>query len=325
MDDINAKILQQGFGIKLLSSYRTRTGLVCRTDRGMFELKKTFSDAESLERECALKEYIMIRGVCGLDTMVRTVDDSPCYRTEDDAYILIKYIPSRRLDMEDNNDVAEAASALAFFHNAAEGFVDNGMRRTYGSLETTFEKREGEFSRIRKKIKNTGTYSPVDLLVIKYYDYYMERIRYAENLLKKSNYGVVSEKAAEAYSICHNSFKNDNVRKAEGGEIIISGLDGCTYDVSIIDVAHLIRKYTKSDNADEYGVSLILENYSKYRGITSEETDVIKGMLSYPYKFLKLCNEHYNKRRVCISEASIERFENCVARRDKEMQLAWSI
>jgi len=325
MDDINAKILQQGFGIKLLSSFRTRTGLVCRTDKGIFELKKTFSDEESLEREFALKEYLMLRGLNGLDTMLRTVDDSPCYKTEDAVYILVKYIPSRRLDMEDNNDVAEAASALAFFHNAAEGFVDNGMRRTYGSLETIFEKREGEFSRIRKKIKNTGTYSPVDLLVIKYYEYYMDRIRYAESLLNKSNYESISDKAASAYCVCHNSFKNDNVRKSEEGNIIISGLDGCTYDISIIDVAHLIRKYTKSDNADKYGVSLILENYSKYRGITSEETDVIKGMLAYPYKFLKLCNEHYNKRRVCISEASIERFENCVAHRDVEMQLATSI
>ena len=279
MDDINAKILQQGFGIKLISSYRTRTGLVCRTDRGIFELKKTFSDDESLERECALKEYLMHRGLCGFDMVFRTADDAPCYRTEDAAFILIKYIPTRRLDMEDNGDVVEASAALALFHNAAEGFVDNGMRRTYGSLETTFLKREGEFSRIRKKIKNTGTYSPIDLLVIKYYDYYTERIRYAEELLEKSNYSIVSENASKVYSICHNSFKNDNVRKAEDGEIIIGGLDGCTYDLSIIDVAHLIRKYTKSDNAGEYGVSLILENYSKYRGITSEETDVIKGML----------------------------------------------
>lgn len=325
MDDINAKILQQGFGIKLLSSFRTRTGLVCRTDRGIFELKKTFSDDESLDRECALKEYLMLRGLYGFDMIFRTVDDTPSYRTDDAAYILIKYMPSRRLDMENNDDVAEASAALALFHNAAEGFVDNGMRRTYGSLETTFEKREGEFSRIRKKIKSNGTYSTVDLLVIKYFDYYTDRIRYAEDMLKKSNYRTISDNASKVYSVCHNSFKNDNVRKAEDGEIIIGGLDGCTYDLSIIDVAHLIRKYIKSENADEFGVSLILENYSKYRGITSEETDVIKGMLSYPYKFLKLCNEHYNKRRVCISEASIERFENCVERRDREMQLAMSI
>ena len=56
MDDINAKILQQGFGVKLVSSYRTRTGLVCRTDRGLLELKKTFSDDVSLAMESALTD-----------------------------------------------------------------------------------------------------------------------------------------------------------------------------------------------------------------------------------------------------------------------------
>lgn len=59
MDDINAKILQQGFGVKLISSYRTRTGLVCRTDRGLLELKKTFSDDVSLEMEAALRNIYL--------------------------------------------------------------------------------------------------------------------------------------------------------------------------------------------------------------------------------------------------------------------------
>ena len=85
MDDINAKILQQGFGVKLISSYRTRTGLVCRTDRGLLELKKTFSDDVSLEMEAALKEYISSRGFDGVDKAYRTTEDMPCYRTEDAA------------------------------------------------------------------------------------------------------------------------------------------------------------------------------------------------------------------------------------------------
>jgi len=325
MEDINAKILQQGFGIKLISAYRTRTGLVCKTDRGMLELKKTYADDESLEREYILKEYLKARGMNGVDISYRTTEDMPCYRMDENAYVLIKYIPARRLDMEDNSDISEAASALAFFHNAAEGFVDNTMRRTYGSLEQLFEKRLNEFSRIRRKIKNDGNYSAIDLLIMKYYDYYTERINMAEELLKKSDYLGVSTAAEKAYCVCHNSFKNDNVRITENGNIIISGLDGCTYDLSILDLAHLIRKYIKSGNADEYGISLILENYSRYRSITSAESDVVKGMLIYPYKFLKLCNEHYNKRRLCISEAAVERFENCIAGKDREMRLVRSI
>lgn len=117
------KYIQQGFGIKLISAYRTRTGLVCKTDRGMLELKKTYADDESLEREYILKEYLKVRGMNGVDISYRTTEDMPCYRMDENAYVLIKYIPARRLDMEDNSDISEAASALAFFHNAAEGFV----------------------------------------------------------------------------------------------------------------------------------------------------------------------------------------------------------
>ena len=325
MDDINAKILQQGFGVKLVSSYRTRTGLVCRTDRGLLELKKTFSDDVSLEMESALKQYLSSRGFDGLDKAYRTTDDMPCYRFDDSAYILIRYIPTGRMDFEDKNDLKETAETLALFHNAAEGFSDDRMRVTCGSVDDFFGRRTGEFSRIRKRIKSFGDYTPVDLMVIKYFDYYTDRIKMASELLVKSDYTGAVINAAQRRHVCHNAFKNDNVRKSETGNIIVSGLDGCTCDVSITDVAHLIRRYIKSEAADESGISAILESYGKTRSISADELGIIMGMLIYPYKFLKLCNEHYNKRRVCISEASVERFENCVERREREMSLAMSI
>lgn len=325
MDDINAKILQQGFGVKLISSYRTRTGLVCRTDRGLLELKKTFSDDVSLEMEAALKEYISSRGFDGVDKAYRTTEDMPCYRTEDAAYTLIKYIPSGRMDFEDKNDLAVTASVLGAFHNAAQGFDDERIRLAYGSTDEFFEKRTGEFSRIRRRIKTFGDYTPVDLMIVKYYDYYMERIEQSEELLKMSDCRGISKEAAQKRFICHNSFKNDNVRKDENGKIIVAGLDGCTCDVSITDVAHLIRRYIKSDTASEEGIAAILESYGSVRPVSRKELGIIKGMLVYPYKFLKLCNEHYNKRRVCISEASVERFENCIKQREKEVSLAMSI
>ncbi len=325
MDDINAKILQQGFGVRLVSSYRTRTGLVCRTDRGLLELKKTFSDDESLEVEYALKGYLASRGFDGLERAYRTTDDMPCFRLDDSAYMLIKYSPSRRMDLENMTDIKETAETLALFHNAAEGFFDERMRCSCGSVDSFFGKRTGEFSRIRKHIKTFGDYTAVDLMVIKYFDYYMDRIHMAGELLQRAGYEEVSGQAEKDRSICHNSFKNDNVRKCESGEVIVSGLNGCTVDLSITDVAHLIRRYIKGETADERGVEKILDCYDKYRSISDSDRNIIRGMLIYPYKFLKLCNEHYNKRRVCISEAAVERFESCVDRRERETKFAASI
>ena len=325
MDDINVKILQQGFGIKLVSSYRTRTGLVCRTDRGLLELKKTYSDDVSLETESALKEYLILRGFDGLDKSYRTTDDMPCYRMDDTAYILVKYVPSRRMDFDDMDYMEETAKTLAAFHNAAEGFDDERIRTSGGSADDFFGKRAVEFSRIRKRIKTFGDYTPVDLMIIKYYDYYMDRIKQASELLEKSGYWEAVKHAEKKRSICHNSFKNDNVRKNEDGTITVSGLDGSSIDVSITDTANIIRRYMKSEAADERGIAKIIESYSSLRTLSDNDLGIIKGMLVYPYKFLKLCNEHYNKRRVCISEAAVERFETCAEGRDKEVKLAMSI
>ncbi len=325
MDDMNTKILQQGFGVKLLSSYRTRTGLVCRTDRGLLEMKKTFSDDVSLESGYALSDYLASKGFDGPDKAYRTTEDMPCYRIDDSAYILVRYIPSRRMETDSMDDIKEMAEALALFHNAAEGFADERMRYTCGSADSFFSRRTGEFSRIRKRIKNFGDYTPVDLMVIKYFDYYMDRIHTAEELMHGSGFDEASQRAEENRTVCHNAFKGDNVRKAETGNVIISGLEGCTYDVSITDVAHLIRRYIKNADADERGISAVLESYADKRAVSKQDIGIIKGMLVYPYKFLKLCNEHYNKRRVCISEAAVERLEGCVSRREREYALAMSI
>ena len=322
MEDINSKILQQGYGVKLISSHRARTGLICNTDIGTLELKKTFSDDVRLEAELKLKDYLMSNDFYGLDKMYRTIDGMPSFKFDESVYILIEYSPARRMDLEDKSDIKEMAETLAYFHNAAEGFDDDRIRRTYGLLESGFHKRMGELTRIRKRIKSFGDYSQVDLTVIKYYDYYMERLNQAIELLKKSNYSDILRKVEENKSICHNTFKNDNVKKNEKDEIVISGLDGCTYDISILDLADLIRKYVKSDLADEEGLFIILNSYNDKRVLSASERDIIKGMLIYPHKFLKLCNEHYNKRRVCISEASIERFNNCVKHRHVETMLA---
>ncbi|GFI61328.1 hypothetical protein IMSAG049_00485 [Clostridiales bacterium] len=153
----------------------------------------------------------------------------------------------------------------------------------------------------------------------------MDRIKTASEMLKNADYEGKAQRSAKGRCVCHNAFKNDNIRMSENGEMTVSGLDSCTYGVCASDLAQLIRRYIKSDLADEAGVADIIDSYRSERPITDGEMEIIRGLLVYPYKFLKLCNEHYNKRRVCISEAAVERFENCAKCGDREMKFAMSI
>ena len=48
MEEIYEKIMREGYGLQLRHGTRTRTGLVCRTDRGLRELKKPRGSTDSL-------------------------------------------------------------------------------------------------------------------------------------------------------------------------------------------------------------------------------------------------------------------------------------
>ena len=48
MEDTYGKILWEGYGLKYYGGTRTRTGLICKTDVGLRELKKARSRREDL-------------------------------------------------------------------------------------------------------------------------------------------------------------------------------------------------------------------------------------------------------------------------------------
>ena len=48
MEDTYGKILWEGYGLKYYGGTRTRTGLICKTDVGLRELKKARRDRKSV-------------------------------------------------------------------------------------------------------------------------------------------------------------------------------------------------------------------------------------------------------------------------------------
>ena len=81
MENINSVILAKGYGLKLISSTRTRTGLVCRTDKGIKELKKAKGlSVKQIAELSGLPERTVVRIFSGdtpnpyMDTLYRIVN-----------------------------------------------------------------------------------------------------------------------------------------------------------------------------------------------------------------------------------------------------------
>lgn len=317
MEDVNGKILYQGYGLKLLNTTRNRTGFVCKTDRGYKEVKKNNVDENAIIFESQAKEHLARHGFCNLTNFNKTIDNKPFYLFEGNRYVVEDYITTQSIDLSSRDNILEAVRTLAEMHKASCGFHSEIKNTNIGRLPAIYEKRNNELVRIKKWIGSQSNLSKVDLIVLKNYDYFKRKAAQSFEMLQNSHYNRLMEQAVEVQSFCHNAYKGDNIRLMETGNLFVAGFQKCAYDTCIVDLAEFIRRYMKNEDCSINVISDMIEEYNKMKTVTNEDRELLFAMLAYPYKFLKICNEYYNRRRVYVSDGVVQKLENCVAQSER--------
>ena len=82
MEDIYEKILWDGYGLRYRGGSRTRSGLVCRTDAGLRELKKPRGNAENLRLAYDVKARLRQNGFPSVSRLYPAQDGEPFYRKD---------------------------------------------------------------------------------------------------------------------------------------------------------------------------------------------------------------------------------------------------
>lgn len=77
MEEIYEKIMREGYGLQLRHGTRTRTGLVCRTDRGLRELKKPRGSTDSLRLAFDVKKRLRENGFANISRCYPTLEGEP--------------------------------------------------------------------------------------------------------------------------------------------------------------------------------------------------------------------------------------------------------
>lgn len=318
MDDTNYQVLQKGYGLKFLGASRTRTGLVCKTNKGFKELKKINGEEKRILFEFSAKEYLWYNGFRKVDRFIKTVEDKPFYSFNGTNYVLVDFFDGIEPDFLQENDIKKAVSALANMHSCSEGFKFNGGFSNIGRIPSVYEKRRSELLRIKKHIKHQSCYSSFDLIVIKNFSYYNNKAVEAIQMLKDCGYEDMSLKAAESNTLCHNAFKKENIKFNQFyDDIYIYGFGKCAYDIPAFDLAEFIRHCMKREDFDVKAIDLIFNSYNQVRNISCKDIEFIKAVLTFPAKFFKLLNGYYNKRRIYIGDTAALKLTETVENQHK--------
>ncbi|MDD3395135.1 MAG: hypothetical protein PHG19_10940 [Anaerotignum sp.] len=307
MEDIYEKILWEGYGLRFYSGARTRTGLVCKTDKGLRELKKARERMSSIRYAHDVKECLYGNGFTVISRFYNTMDGQPCFVKEGTLYVLEEVLPFAPLEEDGKEAFIKGAATLGKMHACAKGLESNYLQWDKERLPLQFSKRRIELAKIKRRIQRQGGYDAIDLLVLDHYDTYMEQTMQAEVLLQQADYDALFDRAEKEGAFCHHSYKGENLRVAEDGRLFVGGFEGCNSDIPLLDLAAYLKRYMKKTEGTKDGITQILESYQKNNRLEDKEKVLLQALTIYPEKFLRLMNEYYNKRRTCVSPAMQER------------------
>lgn len=321
MEDINEKILWEGYGLRFRGGTRTRAGLICRTDMGIRELKKPRGSMESLQLAFRVKEQLRKNGFHQIGRMYETLEGEPFYQHDGVLYILEEPLPAEVLPEDSTEAFVKGADTLGRMHGAVKGLQDEPEKWNRERLTGLYARRRGELAKIRRRNDRRRNYDAIDLLLIAQYEQYMSRSREAEELLKKGGYASAVDNAAETGAFCHNAYKSEALRQNGEGKLFVGNFDKCSRELPLADLAFYLRRYFKKTAGNEAGVWEMLESYGRHCPFSAGDLLILQGMLLYPEKFLRLVNEYYNRRRACVSPAMQERLAAAVREEEKGAEL----
>ncbi len=314
MEDLNLQIIK-GFGRKLRSYNKIKGMYICNTDKGIKLVKKVDMPKEKIIFEHTAKEKLYNNGFENIDRFCVSLEGMPYYIFNGFIYTMSNYIDGIECDLSKN--LNEAVTQIAQMHNKAYGLKNIEMPLDLCKL---YKKRLIEIARLKKRISTLSNFTKLDILIIKNYDYYYNKCKKAISMLENSKYNELLNDAKNRGLFCHNNYREENIIININGMYIIN-FDNCLCDIQIIDLVNIIRRYMKKAYCQQSEAYNLLEVYNKTKSLSKDELKVLLAMLTFPYKFAKICNKYFNKRRSWIQNGITYSLELYLANKDKTDEL----
>ena len=274
----------------------------------------------------AARKKLVENGFADINLFIDTLEEKPFYQCADAVYTLEKYTSLSNTESENIQQMTDAAQTLAMLHRAAHGLdPDFGISGLF-KLPQLYQKRITEIKKIRKGISLRKSYDLTDMIIKENFDYFLLRAQNAIQLLSQSGYKCLCQNAQANGGFIHGAFKSGNFMKNDStGHIFIDSFSKCAFDIPVKDLAYFIRRLMKNPAFDAFCCKRILDNYCLIRPMDESETQVLKSLLVFPWKFMNLCNEYYNKRRTYCMQPAYERFKRCADAAKNEENIINSI
>ncbi len=316
MEDLNSQVVR-AFGRKLRNYSKIKGSYLCVTDKGPKVIKKVDNTKENLMFQHMLKEHLYDKNFPNIDRFCISLDGLPYYTFNNTTYIMLNHIDGVECDLIKNSEIA--VKQLAIMHNLLYG-LDNTINSVPCELVSFYKKRTSEMARLKKRISDVSNLTELDINILKNYDEYYNLCEKSIHILENSNYQQLINRAITNSIFCHNNYREENII-INVNNIYITNFENACCDIHMIDLANIIRRYMKNLECSELQAFKLLEIYNNIKPITKEELKVLLAILIFPYKFLKICNKYYNRRRSWVQNGMVYNLKLYLNNKEKNNNL----
>lgn len=312
MYDYGLSTLEQ-YGLETDASARTRGALLCYTREGLLILKEFNGSEKKLQRQQDLLLSLEEQGI-HVDSFLENKEGNLVSRDKDGIpFTLQHWYEGRECDTRSQEDILRSVKALAKLHNAMK--MSPGGEYREKSLKDEYLRHNQELRKIRRFIRKKGASAVFEKEFLASVEWFLKRGEQALDLLEKSDYEELREKAWQEGSICHGEFNQHNILML-GTETAVTNFGQWSYDIQIADLYRFMRKILEKYNWDETLAGKMLYAYHRIRPISFSEWQNLKIRFIYPEKYWKVANYYYTHNKALISGKNTQKLQTLIRQKN---------
>lgn len=306
-------ILSQ-YEIEIREVTRGRGSFICDTDKG----KKILVPFRGSQE----KGMLLCQFLAGLEQngfpveQIELTKNLEAVSTDEytgEKFLLKTYVEGAEISTSKWDEMKQAVSLLAKYHNVAEQITIESMTmQTSQDLLESLMRHYRELIKARNYMRNRRKKSEFEQIYMANFEHNRTSAEEALEML-----GKISEHTLR-YVFCHGDYNQHNVLRC-GGEYRIVHFENFSYHWAMTDLSNFIRKMLEKNEWDEQLGKVLIEEYDAYRPLLKDEYRQLYCLLLFPEKFWKVTNHYMNSRKTWISARDIDKLKTVMEQEEKRL------
>ncbi|MDA8234315.1 MAG: CotS family spore coat protein [Clostridia bacterium] len=271
-----------------------------RTAVGIRALKQVREKEEKIRFIASALQHLANQGFTKMAGLVVTRDGLPYLVHQGEYWVVNPWIDGYEPKYVRGEEMARAASTLAAFHKAAEGYrPGDGItpKNKLGRWIKKLESKAADLNHYRRMVDGKAELSPFDREFLAKAEWLCQKTRESIEALKKSAYTRLCNQynQRKGYPLCHGDTAARNFVLNGEGDVYLIDFDSLAVDLRVIDLWRLLRRTLRKAKWDAALALQILDSYNSIYPLSNDEYKVLFALLLFPEKPWRVAKEYYEK------------------------------